>query len=170
MTESDRHERFDKWMREHGAVLQHVANGFAAGHDRHDLVQEILLALWKAVPAFRGDAKASTFIYRVAHNTALTWRRSILGHRRKLDRLSSFPASESSGRGDETKIRQLERVYAAIRQLPPLDRSLMLLALDGTSYRDMSIIHGISENNVGVRLNRARQKLASTLKETEDED
>jgi RNA polymerase sigma-70 factor (ECF subfamily) len=58
----------------------------------------------------------------------------------------------------------LERLYAEIRKLPPLDRSLVLLSLDGVSYADMARIHGLGESNVGVRLNRAKQQLAKALK------
>lgn len=169
MTEAERHKQFESWVHEHGAVLQHVANGFAEGHDRHDLMQEILLALWKALPAFRGDSKPSTFIYRVAHNKALTWRRSLMGHRRKLRNLAMMAEPAGPGNSDISNIHRLERVYAAIRQLPPLDCSLMLLSLDGVNYRDMAVIHGISETNVGVRLNRARQRLTSALKGIDDE-
>lgn len=70
MDVAEQHLLFDRWLAEHAAVLHHVANGFAEGSDRHDLMQELLLALWRAVPAYRGGARPSTFIYRVAHNTA----------------------------------------------------------------------------------------------------
>ena len=63
----------------------------------------------------------------------------------------------------------LELVYAAIRQLPPVDRSLILLHLDGVSYAEMAEIHGISESNVGVRLTRLKQKISDTLKEVAHE-
>ena len=75
---------FDGWLREHAAILHHVANGFATGADRHDLMQELMLALWRAVPAFRAASLASTFIFRVTHNAALTWMRAERSYRRRL--------------------------------------------------------------------------------------
>ena len=70
MTAAEQHSCFDAWLGEHAAILHHVVNGFAAGDDRHDLMQELLLALWHAIPAFRGGARVSTYIYKVAHNAA----------------------------------------------------------------------------------------------------
>src|SRR3954469_12623362 len=80
-------EIFDAWLRDHAALLHHVAQGFATGADRHDLMQELMLALWRAVPAFRAASRPSTFIFRVTHNAALTWKRAEKGHRRRVDAL-----------------------------------------------------------------------------------
>lgn len=156
-------------MREHGAVLHHVVNGFAEGDDRKDLMQELLLAVWKAVPAFRNAARPSTFIYRVSHNAALTWKRTQRNYQRKMDAFESLSPPEPGGRVNDPSAALLERIYAEIRKLPPLDRSLVLLSLDGVSYADMAHIHGLSESNVGVRLNRAKNLLARTLKGATDE-
>jgi RNA polymerase sigma-70 factor (ECF subfamily) len=148
-------------------VLHHVANGFAAGADRHDLMQELLLAMWRAVPAFRGGAQPSTFVYRVAHNTALTWRRTQKNYEAHVERFETLAATElATGKGaeEETSEREaLEHIYAAVRELPPLDRSLILLHLDGLSYAEIADIHGLTEGNVGARLTRLRQKLTTTL-------
>lgn len=151
-------------MRDHGAVLHHVANGFAEGDDRKDLMQELLLAVWKAVPAFRNDARPSTFIYRVSHNTALTWKRTRRNYQRKLHAFESLAPTDAGGHAVDPSAALLEQVYAEIRKLPPLDRSLVLLSLDGVSYSDMAQLHGLSESNVGVRLNRAKQQLARSMK------
>ena len=64
-------DRFARWMRDYIDIVRHVVNAFAGGHDRHDLMQEVTLALWRAAPAFLGGSKPSTFVYRVAHNAAL---------------------------------------------------------------------------------------------------
>lgn len=162
---------FDRWLADHAAVLHHVANGFAAGADRHDLMQELLLALWRAAPAYRGGAQPSTFIYRVAHNTALTWKRTERNYRRQVDRFeadvlrATHAEPAAAGREQET----LERLYAQIRRLPPVDRSLILLHLDGVSYAGMAEIHGLTESNVGVRLNRLKQKLTDAMQEISHE-
>jgi RNA polymerase sigma factor (sigma-70 family) len=161
--------RFDDWVRTHGAILHHVANGFAEGDDRNDLMQELLLAVWKAIPAFRNGAQPSTFIYRVSHNAALTWKRTLRNYRNRLERFQAQPATDASPAADSREPALLERLYVEIRKLPPLDRSLVLLSLDGVSYADMALIHGLSESNVGVRLNRAKQQLAKAMKGAADE-
>jgi len=171
VTTAEQNALFETWLAEHAAVLHHVANGFADGADRHDLMQELLLAVWRAVPAFRGDARASTFLYRVAHNTALTWKRTQRNYRRRLDRFETLAVGEPAATDAAARREQeaLAHLYAAIRQLPPVDRSLVLLHLDGVSYADMAEIHGLTEGNVGVRLNRLKQKLSASLQEVTHE-
>jgi RNA polymerase sigma factor (sigma-70 family) len=160
---------FDAWLRDHAGILHHVANGFATGADRHDLMQELMLALWRAVPAFRAASLASTFIYRVTHNAALTWKRAERGYRRRLDTFEELQPAAADATdhppGNDPSER-LELLYTAIRALEPLDRSLVLLQLDGVSYADIAAIHGITESNVGVRLNRIKQKLTAIIQET----
>lgn len=155
-------ERFYAWISAHMGVLHRIARAFATGADRHDLLQEMLLALWRAAPAFRGESAETTFIYRVAHNCALTWRRGEATRRRRHAdyerlRVDELPAENPL----------LARLYAAIRTLPSLDRSLLVLALEGQSYSEIATIHGLSESNVGARLTRARTKLTQMM-ESED--
>ena len=130
-----------------------------------------MLALWRAVPAFRNHAQPSTFIYRVAHNAALTWKRSQRNYRERVSRFETMHAIDAPDRlatGDRER-ETLELVYAAIRQLPPVDRSLILLHLDGVSYEDMAAIHGLTESNVGVRINRLKQKISNAVKDVAHE-
>jgi RNA polymerase sigma factor (sigma-70 family) len=162
---------FTLWLDQHAAVLHHVANGFADGADRHDLLQELMLAMWRAVPAYRKTARPTTFIYRVAHNAALTWKRTQRNYRERVTRFEALQVCDTATRdamGDRER-ETLELVYAAIRQLPPVDRSLILLHLDGVSYAEMAEIHGLSESNVGVRLIRLKQKLSDAIKEVSHE-
>ena len=167
MTTEEHNAYFAAWLDRHGAVLHHVANGFAAGADRHDLMQELLLAVWRAVPAFRGGAQTSTFVYRVAHNAALTWRRARRNYAQRLDHFETLVATGNAPQHEvATAARESEalgHIYAAIRQLPPLDRSLILLHLDGVSYAGIAEIHGLTESNVGARLTRLKQKLTTAL-------
>jgi RNA polymerase sigma-70 factor, ECF subfamily len=159
---------FDVWLRDHAAILHHVANGFATGADRHDLMQELMLALWRAVPAFRDASLASTFIFRVTHNAALTWKRAERSYRRRLDTFEQQEAGLSTVVDDtsgEPADEALALLYSAIRRLDPLDRSLVLLQLDGASYAQIADIHGLSESNVGVRLNRLKHKLTAIVQE-----
>lgn len=154
--------RFEGWMLAHVGVLTRVARTFATGADQHDLMQELMLAVWRAAPSFRGDAKETTFLFRVAHNAALTWRRRERTRQRRHEEYERLMVPESGG-GDEALI---SRLYDAIRQLDTLDRSLVLLSLEQMSYADIGEIHGLSETNVGARLSRARKKLAHLLEAT----
>jgi RNA polymerase sigma factor (sigma-70 family) len=148
-------DRFQAWIAEHIGVLHRIARAFATGSDQQDLLQELLVTVWRAAPSFRGESAPATFIFRVAHNRALTWRRGEARRRLRDEAYRRLHVEEEPG-GDAAL---LDRLYAAIRQLAPLDRSLMLLALEGQSYAEIAALHGLSESNVGARLSRARQQL-----------
>lgn len=163
------HARFEEWVQTHGGILHRVANGFAQGDDRNDLMQELLLAVWRAIPAFRQGAQVSTFIYRVSHNAAMTWQRTQRNYRRKVEQFEALVPTDTPEIPAEPESELLQRIYAEIRKLPTVERSLILLSLDGVSYREMAEIHGLSESNVGVRLNRIKQKLSTSLKEVQHE-
>ncbi len=159
---------FRRWLAEHSGLMWKVVRAFTATpQDAEDLLQEIALQLWMSLPAFRGEAKESTWIYRVAFNTALGWKRDEKRRHAKhekffeLNDAPGFSAGHSASTRDEELVQQL---YAAIRQLPKLDASLALMHLDGLSYREMSDVLGITESNVGVKLNRIRKQLAEMLK------
>jgi RNA polymerase sigma factor (sigma-70 family) len=166
VTTAEQNTCFEAWLAQHAAVLHHVANGFAEGADRHDLMQELLLAMWRAVPAFRQSAQPSTFIFRVAHNAALTWKRTQRNYQKRIDGFETLVVSDAAieSIAHEREHERLELIYARIRELPPVDRSLILLHLDGLSYAEMATIHGLTESNVGARLTRLKQKLADAMK------
>ena len=156
---------FATWMREHIAILHHVVQAFATGDDRNDLMQEIMLGLWRAAPAFLSNCKSSTFVYRVAHNSALMWHRTERKHQRHIDVAGDIDwmIRPEAGRSRADTPARLESLYVAIRHLSPLDRSLILLSLDGLSYDEISKIHGLSESNIGARLTRTRKRLAELM-------
>ncbi|MBX9745893.1 MAG: RNA polymerase sigma factor [Hyphomonadaceae bacterium] len=153
-------ERFQDWVNAHLGVLQRIARAFAVGADQHDLLQELMLAVWRAEPAFRGDSAPTTYIFRVAHNRALTWRKSETRRRHRQLEYERLRVDEGAHEDP-----QIERLYAAIRTLESVDRSLMLLSLEGQSYAEIAAIHGLSESNVGARLTRARQKLTQMMED-----
>ena len=144
--------------------MHHVANGFAAGDDRNDLMQELLLAVWKSIPSFRSGARPSTYIYRVSHNAAMTWKRTRRNYQSRIECFQAQTRTESVSPHDARESELLARLYAEIRKLTPLDRSLALLMLDGMSHREMGEIHGLSESNVGVRIHRLKLKLTNSMK------
>lgn len=159
-------ETFKCWLQEHTGLIFKVARAFSnADADRDDLVQEILLQLWCSLPRFEGKSKASTWIYRVALNTALAWKRKETKRRTTqtpMILIDELPATEQEDRQREELV---ERLYSAIHQLPKVDAALVLLYLDELSYREMAEVLGISETNVGVKLNRARKALSELMKE-----
>lgn len=164
MKSERREEVFRRWLAAHRGILVSISAGFAAPGDRDDLIQEMMIALWHAIPRYRGDASPATLIYRVAHNTALVWsraRRRIPPHEELETDLADRPG-RSPAAVLERRERD-ERLYAAIRTLPNLDRGLIVMHLDGLSYRDMAGVTGLSETNVGARLSRARNALNRKL-------
>lgn len=166
-TADSREAVFRRWLKQHSGLVFKVARAFAPGDaDRDDLVQEILLQLWRSLPRFEGKAKESTWIYRVALNTALAWRRG--ENKRRAAQTPSLALDELPEPDDLDRRERAELVanlYAAVRRLPKVDAALVLLYLDDLSYREMAEVLGISATNVGVKLNRARKTLAELMKE-----
>ncbi|MEO7300390.1 MAG: sigma-70 family RNA polymerase sigma factor [Verrucomicrobiota bacterium] len=164
MNTAEQQQLFADWMRDHSAILHHVVNGFAAGDDRNDLLQEVLLAVWKSIPAFRAEAKSATYLYRVCHNAALLWIRTEKNYRRRVETFGEFAPNDFASEPNSVTDERLAKLYSAIRQLKPLERSLILMSLDGLSYRELAEVLGLSESNVGVKLNRIKTQLTQTLK------
>lgn len=171
MRDRDRKHIFLSWLDEHGAIPVKFARAYAAAPaDQDDLHQEILLQLWVSVPAFRGSCRPSTWIYRVALNTAMAWKRGERRHVGKVT-LAAVPelaSTPDTADRDSQRADLLAKLYEAIRGLPDVDRSLVLLHLDGVSYREMAEILGISVNYVGVKLNRIKKQLAVAMEVPED--
>lgn len=164
MSKAEHEQLFHQWLREHAGILGKVVRAFMpTAQDREDLFQEILVQLWISLPRYEGEAKTSTWIYRVAFNTALAWKR-------KARRLSSQvslswiePPADTNTPETTARDQLIEQLYTVIRQLPGVDASLALMHLDGLSYQEMAAVLGISENHVGVKLTRIRQHLARTM-------
>jgi len=132
---------------------------------REDLLQEILLAIWRALPSFRGDCSEKTFCFRVAHNRCLThvWRR---GQSRESE--GELPEAPDPHKNPETLAidsHRRETLLTAIRALPVNYRQVITLALEDLTAAEMATVLGVTENNVAVRLNRARKALRSILEE-----
>ena len=156
----DEHNRlFCDWVERYGGILRKTARTFAPDWEQEDLHQELLIAVWSALPAFRGEASGSTFDYRVAHNYALTWVRARRNRARTLERFQLERPVEAR------PVLPVDVRYDEIRKLPEVDRALVLLYLDEVSYRDMAKVMGISQSTIGVRINRVKKKLAEQFEE-----
>ncbi|HIJ66875.1 MAG TPA: RNA polymerase sigma factor [Planctomycetes bacterium] len=165
---------FKRWFDEHKRLLFRIVRIYASSLDEQDdLFQEILLHLWKSVPNFKGLAKETTWIYRVALNTALLWRRSRRRRRKRFRKsiinFEDIPASPADSSSAQENHKLFDQLYKAIRQLPVIDSCVVLMHLEGLGYEDMTKVLGISKNHVGVRLNRAKKALARDLKGLLDE-
>ena len=138
-------------------VIYKVCYIYANGRDDlNDLFQETVLNLWKSFPRYRGDSKLTTWVYRIAMNTCITFLR------RSNTRIQTIPmtadvaglmAEEDGTEG------QLHELYKLINQLGKMERALILLWLEERNYQEMADILGISKNNVAVKLNRVKEKL-----------
>ena len=165
MLDAERNTVFESWIDAHKAILFKVARVYGAtDSDREDLFQEIALQLWHSVEAWRGDCEATTWIYRVALNTALAWRRKERRHRQGRQDIEDATGLLVAPCGRDPR---LDWIYQRIAALDELNRALALLMLDGCSYREMAQILGLSESNVGVKINRIKAVLAAQLAKEE---
>lgn len=154
---------FKLWLGEHQGLICRVVRAYGNTlEDQDDLFQEICMQLWSSIPRFEAKAKVSTWIYRVALNTALVWNRNEKSRKRRRTRLASLRQIQQNHNSDKNR-EIIEHLYGAIRKLPKVDASVVLMHLDGLPYADMAEILGISESNIGVKLNRAKKQLALIL-------
>ncbi|MEW4489928.1 RNA polymerase sigma factor [Thalassoglobus sp. JC818] len=167
MDDQDQQLVFINWLEEHSASVMKVARAYTLNSEEcQDLAQEILLQSWRSVPKFSGKASAATWFYRVALHTAMNWQRKDKPRRQYQQPLvdMNVPAANRSDCSEKLLQQEMvEELYRAIHQLPKTDAALVLLYLDELSYREMAEVLGISENRVGVKLNRVKKKLATIL-------
>ena len=169
MDNASRETLFGEAVRQHMGIFLKMAYAFAEPADRDDLVQEMLLAAWQALPTFHGGCRLSTFLYRVANNRAMNWRRSGVRYGRRIAALEQCPQLVLAGptAAPEAAAR-LAWLYATIRRLPELDRTLLMLHLDHLAHQEIAEITGLTENNVGVRLHRIKRWLAEQRDEHDE--
>ena len=144
-------------------IVHKVCTLYTNDKDAHnDLFQEITIQLWKAYPKFRGEAKFSTWMYRVALNTAITLYRKSKRTIRTQD-YDSVIFKIKTDEYDETQEEQLKLMYKAVKQLGDIDKALVFLYLEDKDYREISETLGISEVNARVKMNRVKKKLRTIL-------
>jgi RNA polymerase sigma factor (sigma-70 family) len=157
-------KEFEQQVRMHEALLHKVCRLYAhTDADRQDLFQEIVIQLWRSYPKFRGEAKRSTWMYRVALNTAIT------GLRRKKDFINSYdPATLPVHLADDNsallKEEKLQEMYVAIAQLNEVERAIVMLYMDDKSYEEMEEILGMAQGNLRVKMTRIKEKLRQLTK------
>ncbi|MBL7648610.1 MAG: RNA polymerase sigma factor [Candidatus Hydrogenedentes bacterium] len=165
MLDEDQESLFVTWLEAHGASVVKVARAYTLTHEEcQDLAQEILLEAWRSLPKFERRASAATWFYRVALHTAMNWHRKDKPRRARQQPLLDVHVVATDGTDGAAQREVVEQLYSAIHQLPKADAALVLLYLDELSYREMAEVLGISESNVGVKLNRAKKALGELMK------
>lgn len=163
-------ERLRRLLAEYARPLERIAASYArSAADREDLLQDFAVALWQALPGFRGECSDKTFLLRIAHNRAITFlskrgpvaldvddhENSVLETSRKNPAML-YERKESGS-----------RLLAATRALPIGHRQVVTLLLEGLSHQEIADVLGTTENNVAVRANRARAAMRALLEGTE---
>ena len=144
-------------------IVHKICRLYTTNQDAHnDLFQEVTIQLWKNYSKFRGEAKFSTWMYRVALNTAISLYRKSTRTVKTQD-ITDYAFKIKAIDYDETEELQLKALYNAIRKLNDIDKALIFLYLEDKPYKEISATLGISEVNARVKMNRAKEKLKKVL-------
>ena len=152
-------------LAEHRGIVYKVANAYCLSpEERDDLVQEICLQLWRSFPRYDRERRFSTWMYRVALNTAISYGRATRTRERRLvpldDAVADGPTATASASEADDRIAWLHRY---LRTLPKLERALVILYLEDHSYREIGEVLGISETNVGTKINRMKTMMRDEM-------
>jgi RNA polymerase sigma factor (sigma-70 family) len=166
-TSSKTEQEFDRIMSAYGQALSRLTFGYEkVGSAREELMQEIALAIWQALPNFRGECSERTFLYRIAHNCAIT---HVCRRRPADESLEELPSPlepvDPKPHPEEqfARTHQRDRLRSAIQRLPLVFKQVLMLMLEDLSQAEIAEVLGITENNVAVRLNRARNALKAEM-------
>ncbi len=156
---------FDEIAQTHGSLIRRIARSYEANAARaEELTQDIHLALWQALPRFRGDASVRTFVARIAHNRAIS---HVAREAREPRIVALDGALPASGGTPEEHVAQSDmraKLEAAVQRLPVNLKVAATLALDGFSPEDVAAVLGIGVSAASVRLHRAKEQLKEMLK------
>ena len=153
---------FERTIENNAGVIHKLCRVYTFNQDEYEqLFQEMQIQVWRSLGNFRGEAKLSTWVYRICINCALNFRAKIVRHKQRFEPLDGqifvHPSPDTSD--DERR----ERLYAAIRELKSVDRAIVSLYLDDKSYEETAEILGMSITNVATRLMRLKRRLMEKL-------
>lgn len=163
MTEKQQNDILAEWLQQYRGLIFKIVRSYAfTPMDREDLFQEITLQVWRSIPAFRNECAVTTWLYRISLNIGIRFSQR---ERKRSERKTDIDHAhhllvETDSHIDE----QLKWLYDEITKLNEIDRSITLLMLDGFSYKEMSSIIGITDSNIGVRINRIKKHLTEKSK------
>ena len=154
---------FARLLHEHGPALARLAAAYERDpHAREDLMQEIAFAIWRALPAYRGESSERTFIFRIGHNRAITHRLRSRAWRSRFDS-RDLTAEVADPTWNHATADRRGDLMEAVRRLTPALRETVILSLEGLSHQEIADVLGTTPGTVAVRLNRARVALARLL-------
>ena len=164
MTKDKQSEQFLRVFEENTGIIIKISRAFAkTSHDREDLINDIAFELWKSFEKFKGGSKISTWIYRVALNTSMNFKR-----KKKKD--SSFLFFQDFKKEDifpwlieQDNSSESEILYTCIDELNEINKAIILLYLDGNSHDEIAEIMGISKTNVGTRIGRIKEQIKDLI-------
>lgn len=160
--QSDKEKRFAELIDDYKEIVAKVCYLYISAHASFDdLYQEVLINLWQGLDSFRGEAKISTWIYRTALNTCITWHRRNNKYSSGMITLSDLVSEPADMSVDSAAyLEEYRQLYNLISKLNPMDKALITLWLDDKPYDEIALITGLSPSNVGVRLHRIKDKLS----------
>lgn len=157
-------QQFISLLKENQRIIHKVCKIYTDNPVEHeDLFQEICVQLWKSYPSFRGEAKFSTWMYRIALNTAISLFRKTQKSIQTYQESDYFKLKITieDYQDDSDKI---AKMYDAIHRMTDIEKALIMMYLDDKSYREISEILGITEGNARVKMNRAKEKLKTLIR------
>lgn len=158
----DTKSRFTKIIKENEGLIYKVTTLYTNSvQDRKDLYQEIVYQLWKSFDSFNEQAKLSTWMYRVALNTAIFNLKQT--KKRIQTTFIDFRTEQPSEEIDKTEEERISLLYEHIQMLNLLEKGIILLYLEGKSHEEIASIVGISISNVGTKISRIREKIKSQI-------
>lgn len=159
----EKEQEFLNRIEKHKGILYKVSKMYMDNSDdQQDLFQEIVCQLWKSYDSFRNESQFSTWMYRVAVNTAIVFLKK---EKRKVDKYEIASENIKDDEGDShIKESQLDHFYKAVQKLEKIDKAIIFYQLEGFSHKEIGENLGISEGNARVKLNRAKEKLKEIIK------
>ncbi len=149
---------FKSFVTENMGLITHICRAYAANDEElKDLIQEVTIQLWKSHTRFQGNSKISTWVYRVTLNVCLA-----LNRKKKIN-TEPIRTVDIREDVDEAEKEQIDLLYRAIKRLKDSDRAIILLYLEKKSYQEISEILGMTVSNVGVKVNRLKDKLKTMI-------
>ena len=163
MTDNRQKDQFLDILEKNIGIIIKIARAYSKTlHDKEDLINDITLELWKSFGRFKGDSKISTWIYRIALNTSMNYKRKrekdrlfFLDDLKQIENLTWLIEQPDSSHS--------EILYQCIDELNQLNKAIILLYLDGNSHDEISDITGISKTNVGTRISRIKEQIKNLV-------